>query len=238
MRCLFLLLAYCNIMLGLCKMRCFPAVALAWDRISGLHIYPNLNSETIIVDSAPALWHSAQGSDKTNILLLVHHRFHCYVLYHLSSVTDWLYPFVELLQYITTHLSSLSSIYVFYRLILIAHTKLASLFPSLLLRADFCFYTILRWWLKLHCSIQVLQCVNDQENHAHLTLKLTFPTIKITLIIWALALAPRSGVGDQFVFCSSRKIKVQASKYPKMGISGHAILWAGAQKWSVLVGRT
>ncbi|XP_048495141.1 uncharacterized protein LOC104883248 isoform X3 [Beta vulgaris subsp. vulgaris] len=55
----------------LCKMRCFPAVALAWDRISGLHIYPNLNSETIIVDSAPALWHSAQGSDKTNILLLV-----------------------------------------------------------------------------------------------------------------------------------------------------------------------
>ncbi|XP_021769429.1 uncharacterized protein LOC110733661 [Chenopodium quinoa] len=55
----------------LCKMRCFPAVAFAWDRTSGLHVYPNLNSETVIVDSAPALWNSAQGSDKTTVLLLV-----------------------------------------------------------------------------------------------------------------------------------------------------------------------
>ncbi|KAL2939989.1 GPI inositol-deacylase [Bienertia sinuspersici] len=55
----------------LCKMRCFPAVAFAWDRTSGLHIYPNLNSETVLVDSAPALWHSAQGSEKTTVLLLV-----------------------------------------------------------------------------------------------------------------------------------------------------------------------
>ncbi|KNA13999.1 hypothetical protein SOVF_111530 isoform B [Spinacia oleracea] len=55
----------------LCKMRCFPAVAFAWDRTSGLHIHPNLNSETVVVDSAPALWNSAQGSEKTTVLLLI-----------------------------------------------------------------------------------------------------------------------------------------------------------------------
>ncbi|GAB4854682.1 hypothetical protein Ancab_023264 [Ancistrocladus abbreviatus] len=54
----------------LCKLRCFPPVALAWDTTSGLHIYPSLHSETITVDSAPALW-TAQGSEKTFILLLV-----------------------------------------------------------------------------------------------------------------------------------------------------------------------
>ncbi|KAK9699896.1 hypothetical protein RND81_08G202300 [Saponaria officinalis] len=54
----------------LCKLRCFPAVAFAWDRTSGLHIYPNLNSETITVDSAPALWNSARGSEKTTVLLV------------------------------------------------------------------------------------------------------------------------------------------------------------------------
>ncbi|WJX75839.1 hypothetical protein P8452_59329 [Trifolium repens] len=55
----------------LCKLRCFPPVALAWDDISGLHIYPNLNSETIFVDSSPAQWSSTQQSDKTIVLLLV-----------------------------------------------------------------------------------------------------------------------------------------------------------------------
>ncbi|KAL9231516.1 hypothetical protein vseg_006738 [Gypsophila vaccaria] len=54
----------------LCKLRCFPAVALAWDGTSGLHIYPNLNSETVTVDSAPALWNSARGSEKTTVLLV------------------------------------------------------------------------------------------------------------------------------------------------------------------------
>ncbi|CAK7328232.1 unnamed protein product [Dovyalis caffra] len=34
----------------LCKLRCFPPVALAWDPTSGLHIFPNLFSETIMVD--------------------------------------------------------------------------------------------------------------------------------------------------------------------------------------------
>nr|ABN08575.1 Esterase/lipase/thioesterase; Lipase, active site [Medicago truncatula] len=55
----------------LCKLRCFPPVALAWDDISGLHIYPNLNSETILVDSSPAQWSSTQQSDKTIVLMLV-----------------------------------------------------------------------------------------------------------------------------------------------------------------------
>ncbi|KAL2320234.1 hypothetical protein Fmac_029203 [Flemingia macrophylla] len=55
----------------LCKLRCFPPVALAWDNTSGLHIYPNLNSETIVVDSSPAHWSSTQQSEKTIVLLLV-----------------------------------------------------------------------------------------------------------------------------------------------------------------------
>ncbi|XP_057491133.1 uncharacterized protein LOC130776900 isoform X2 [Actinidia eriantha] len=55
----------------LCKLRCFPPVALAWDATSGLHIFPNLYSEIIVVDSSPALWSSTRGSEKTSILLLV-----------------------------------------------------------------------------------------------------------------------------------------------------------------------
>ncbi|KAH6831296.1 hydrolase [Perilla frutescens var. hirtella] len=55
----------------LCKRRCFPPVALAWDATSGLHVFPNLYSETIVVDSSPALWTSSQDSDKTTVLLLV-----------------------------------------------------------------------------------------------------------------------------------------------------------------------
>uniref|UniRef100_A0A7N0T4W6 GPI inositol-deacylase n=1 Tax=Kalanchoe fedtschenkoi TaxID=63787 RepID=A0A7N0T4W6_KALFE len=55
----------------LCKLRCFPPVALAWDTTSGLHVFPNLYSETILVDSSPALWSSSEASDKTTILLIV-----------------------------------------------------------------------------------------------------------------------------------------------------------------------
>ncbi|KAH7847529.1 hypothetical protein Vadar_027217 [Vaccinium darrowii] len=55
----------------LCKLRCFPPVALAWDAISGLHIFPNIFSETVVVDSSPALWSYTQGSEKTSVLLLV-----------------------------------------------------------------------------------------------------------------------------------------------------------------------
>lgn len=55
----------------LCKLRCFPPVALAWDTTSGLHVVPNLYRVTIVVDSSPALWSSAQGSEKTTLLLLV-----------------------------------------------------------------------------------------------------------------------------------------------------------------------
>ncbi|KAL5699949.1 hypothetical protein ACHQM5_025464 [Ranunculus cassubicifolius] len=55
----------------LCKLRCFPPVAIAWDSTSGLHIFPNLNSETIAVDSSPALLESTTESDTTTVLLLV-----------------------------------------------------------------------------------------------------------------------------------------------------------------------
>ncbi|KAK9704867.1 hypothetical protein RND81_07G016400 [Saponaria officinalis] len=53
------------------KLRCFPAVAFAWDRTSSLYIYPNLSSETITVDSAPALWNSVLGSETTTVLLVI-----------------------------------------------------------------------------------------------------------------------------------------------------------------------
>uniref|UniRef100_A0A1J3D6Y4 GPI inositol-deacylase n=1 Tax=Noccaea caerulescens TaxID=107243 RepID=A0A1J3D6Y4_NOCCA len=54
----------------LCKLRCFPPVALAWDSASGLHVFPNLYSETIVIDSSPAL-RSSQSSEKTTVMLLV-----------------------------------------------------------------------------------------------------------------------------------------------------------------------
>ncbi|KAE8662906.1 Hydrolase acting on ester bonds isoform 2 [Hibiscus syriacus] len=54
----------------LCKLRCFPPVALAWDPTSGLHVYPNLHSDTLLVDSSPALWTST-GTEKTTVLLLL-----------------------------------------------------------------------------------------------------------------------------------------------------------------------
>ncbi|TVU11060.1 hypothetical protein EJB05_44622 [Eragrostis curvula] len=54
----------------LCKLRCFPPVALAWDSVSGLHIVPNINTETLVVDSSPAFWDSPEGTDRTTVLVL------------------------------------------------------------------------------------------------------------------------------------------------------------------------
>ncbi|KAK4782552.1 hypothetical protein SAY86_016654 [Trapa natans] len=55
----------------LCRLRCFPPVALAWDTISGLHVIPNLFTETILVDSSPALLGSTPITDRTTVFLLV-----------------------------------------------------------------------------------------------------------------------------------------------------------------------
>uniref|UniRef100_A0A8R7UI24 GPI inositol-deacylase n=2 Tax=Triticum urartu TaxID=4572 RepID=A0A8R7UI24_TRIUA len=55
---------------NLCKLRCFPPVALAWDSVSGIHIIPNIYSETVVVDSSPATWDSHQGAEKTTVLVL------------------------------------------------------------------------------------------------------------------------------------------------------------------------
>ncbi|KAF6153828.1 hypothetical protein GIB67_001061 [Kingdonia uniflora] len=55
----------------LCRLRCFPPVAFAWDSMSGLQIYPNLYDETIMVDSTPGFLGSSQGSDKSTVLLMV-----------------------------------------------------------------------------------------------------------------------------------------------------------------------
>uniref|UniRef100_A0A1D1YR07 GPI inositol-deacylase n=1 Tax=Anthurium amnicola TaxID=1678845 RepID=A0A1D1YR07_9ARAE len=56
---------------SLCKLRCFPPVALAWDSTLGVHVVPNLYSDTIQVDSSPASWGSSPESEKTILLLLV-----------------------------------------------------------------------------------------------------------------------------------------------------------------------
>ncbi|GJN40069.1 hypothetical protein PR202_gb29236 [Eleusine coracana subsp. coracana] len=56
---------------NLCKLRCFPPVALAWDSVSGIHIVPNIYSETLVVDSSPAFWDSPEGTDRTTVLVLV-----------------------------------------------------------------------------------------------------------------------------------------------------------------------
>ncbi|KAJ1288523.1 hypothetical protein BS78_02G095300 [Paspalum vaginatum] len=55
---------------NVCKLRCFPPIALAWDSVSGLHIFPNIYSETLVVDSSPAFWDSPKGMDKTTVLIL------------------------------------------------------------------------------------------------------------------------------------------------------------------------
>lgn len=56
---------------SLCRLRCFPPVGLAWDSVSGIHVIPNINLETVIVDSSPAMWDSGQGLDRTILFLLV-----------------------------------------------------------------------------------------------------------------------------------------------------------------------
>ncbi|GAB2284964.1 hypothetical protein Dimus_019419 [Dionaea muscipula] len=70
---------------GLCKLRCFPPAVLAWDATSGLHVYPSLHSETIVVDSAPASWISSPGSEKTTIVLLVDPHCTYKMSYYVSS---------------------------------------------------------------------------------------------------------------------------------------------------------
>ncbi|KAL6135863.1 hypothetical protein ACLB2K_068088 [Fragaria x ananassa] len=55
----------------LCKLRCFPPVAFAWDETSGLHVFRNLYSDTIVVDSSPSLWSSPRSSEKTSVMLVI-----------------------------------------------------------------------------------------------------------------------------------------------------------------------
>lgn len=56
---------------SLCKLRCFPPLALIWDPLTGLAVIPNFYSETVAVDSSPALWGSYSGSKETAVVLLV-----------------------------------------------------------------------------------------------------------------------------------------------------------------------
>lgn len=113
----------------LCKLRCFPAVALAWDRTSGLHVYPNLNSETIIIDSAPALWNSARKSEKTTVLLLVDP--HCaYKTSYSASITAAASRFLLLYS---SKIIGLGNAVVFFALMRQAHAwELDMPIPSML----------------------------------------------------------------------------------------------------------
>eukprot|EP00250_Pteridium_aquilinum_P021427 c25120_g1_i1 orf=424-3750(-) len=56
---------------SLCKLRCFPPLALVWDSLTGVAVIPNFYSETIAVDSSPALWSARRGSGETTIMILV-----------------------------------------------------------------------------------------------------------------------------------------------------------------------
>ncbi|XP_024182138.1 uncharacterized protein LOC112187528 isoform X2 [Rosa chinensis] len=55
----------------LCKLRCFPPVAFAWDETAGLHVFTDLYSDKIVVDSSPSLWSSPRSSEKTSVMLVV-----------------------------------------------------------------------------------------------------------------------------------------------------------------------
>jgi hypothetical protein len=44
---------------------------LAWDSASDLRVIPNIYSETVVVDSSPALWDLTRGPEETVMLLLV-----------------------------------------------------------------------------------------------------------------------------------------------------------------------
>jgi hypothetical protein len=76
----------------LCKARCFPPVALVWDPPFGLEVIPNLDSEIVVVDSAPAIWGSSYGSEHTTIVLLVranHFLIYCYCKFLLILVGEY-----------------------------------------------------------------------------------------------------------------------------------------------------
>ncbi|KAL6977137.1 hypothetical protein U1Q18_025932 [Sarracenia purpurea var. burkii] len=113
----------------LCKLRCFPPVALAWDTTSGLHIFPNLYSETIVVDSSPALWSLTQGSEKTSVLLLVDP--HC--SYKVSVAVSLIAAAKRFLLLYYSEIAGFSIAVVFFALMRQAHAwELDSPLPSML----------------------------------------------------------------------------------------------------------
>ncbi|XP_004514117.1 uncharacterized protein [Cicer arietinum] len=118
----------------LCKLRCFPPVALAWDDIAGLHIYPNLNSETIIVDSSPAQWSSPQQSEKTVVLLLVdpHCSYKSSISISVSAAAS------RLILLYNSKIVGLSIAVVFFALMQQAHSwDLNQRIPSMLTAVEF-----------------------------------------------------------------------------------------------------
>ncbi|MCO5581420.1 hypothetical protein L7F22_035304 [Adiantum nelumboides] len=56
---------------GLCKLRCFPPVALVWDSLTGVAVIPNFFADTLAVDSSPALWSTRRGSRESTVIILI-----------------------------------------------------------------------------------------------------------------------------------------------------------------------
>ncbi|EFJ30370.1 hypothetical protein SELMODRAFT_145414 [Selaginella moellendorffii] len=55
---------------NLCKLRCFPPLAMLWDPYAGLQILPNLRVETIVSDSSTVLPGLKYGSQEASMVLL------------------------------------------------------------------------------------------------------------------------------------------------------------------------
>ncbi|OMO69087.1 GPI inositol-deacylase PGAP1-like protein [Corchorus olitorius] len=112
----------------LCKLRCFPPVALAWDPTSGLHVFPNLYSETLVVDSSPALWTST-GAEKTTVLLLLDP--HC--SYKASSAVSVTTAASRFLLLYNSQIIGFSVAVIFFALMRQAHARPV---PSILQAVD------------------------------------------------------------------------------------------------------
>lgn len=184
----------------LCTLRCFPAVAIAWDRTSGLHVYPNLNSETFIVDSAPALWNSAYGSEKTTVLLLVDP--HCaYKASYSVSITA---PAGRFLLLYFSKIAGLAFAVVFFALMRQAHAwELDLPIPSMLtaveynMRLPLPFLTMTAIPLSIPLLLSILQI--------HL-----FPSILSFLIVSLLCYVVANGCVILVIFISQMVFYVAA----------------------------
>ncbi|KAK9030562.1 hypothetical protein V6N11_031985 [Hibiscus sabdariffa] len=141
----------------LCKLRCFPPVALAWDPTSGLHVFPNLYSETLLVDSSPALWTST-GTEKTTVLLLLdpHCAYKASIAVSVTTAASrfWLLYFSQIIGFCVA--------VIFFALMRQAHARPI---PSILKAVEWQLcegnfgFLFLRWFMNLSSRFLSLKVV-------------------------------------------------------------------------------